>query len=225
MKRDQLTEAVEDYLKTIYELVSSHERATTTQIAAVLDVKPASVTGMLQRLAKSDPPLVEYQKHQGVQLTAFGEKAALEVIRHHRLLERFLYEILGFPWDKVHEEAHRLEHVISEDFEERMAIVLGNPTHDPHGDPIPNRDLTMPTFTTLCLCDLREGQKTTVKRVPDTDPALLCYLAEVGIVPGAQLEVEGYSPFDKNITLKVEDRDEIIVLGPGITNRIYVELS
>ena len=223
MKREQLTEAMEDYLKTIYELVTTHERATTTQIAKVLHVKPASVTGMIQRLAKFDPPLVEYEKHQGVQLTTIGEKAALEVIRHHRLLERFLCEVLGFPWEKVHEEAHRLEHVISEEFEERIAIILGNPTYDPHGDPIPNRDLTMPTFTTLCLCDLREGQITIVKRVPDTDPALLCYLAEVGIVPGAQLEVKGYSPFDENLTIKVEDREEKIVLGPGITNKIYVE--
>ena len=101
MKREQLTEAMEDYLKTIYELVSTHERATTTQIAEVLHVKPASVTGMLQRLAKFDPPLVEYEKHQGAQLTTTGEKAALEVIRHHRLLERFLCEVLGFPWEKV----------------------------------------------------------------------------------------------------------------------------
>ena len=223
MKREQLTEAMEDYLKTIYELVSTHERATPTQIAEVLHVKPASVTGMLQRLAKFDPPLVEYEKHQGAQLTTTGEKAALEVIRHHRLLERFLCEVLGFPWEKVHEEAHRLEHVISEEFEERIAIILGNPTHDPHGEPIPNRDLTMPTFATLCLCDLRERQIAIVKRVPDTDPALLCYLAEVGIVPGAQLEVKSYSPFDENLTIKVEDRDEKIVLGQGITNKIYVE--
>ena len=223
MKREQLTEAMEDYLKTIYELVSTHERATTTQIAEVLHVKPASVTGMLQRLAKFDPPLVEYEKHQGAQLTTTGEKAALEVIRHHRLLERFLCEVLGFPWEKVHEEAHRLEHAISEEFEERIAIILGNPTHDPHGEPIPNRDLTMPTFATLCLCDLRERQIAIVKRVPDTDPALLCYLAEVGIVPGAQLEVKSYSPFDENLTIKVEDSDEKIVLGPGITNKIFVE--
>ncbi len=224
MEKGQLTQAVEDYLKTIYEIVSLHERASTTQIAEVLDVKPASVTGMLQKLAETDPPLVAYEKHHGVVLTPNGEKAALEVIRHHRLLERFLYEVLGFSWDKVHEEAHRLEHVISEEFEERMAVVLGNPTHDPHGDPIPSRDLTMPSYTTLCLCDLRPGQNAKVKRVPDNDPDLLRYLAKVGIVPEAHLDVVGYSPFDENLKIQVEGEDELVVLGSGITAKIFVKL-
>ena len=224
MGSQALTESVEDYLKTIFELVSIHGRASTTQIAEVLDVKPASVTGMVQRLAETDPPLLVYEKHRGVLLTPTGEKAALEVIRSHRLIERFLYEILGFSWDKVHEEAHRLEHVISEEFEERMAAVLGNPTHDPHGDPIPSRDLKMPTCTNLCLHNLQVGQTAIVKRVPDADSALLCYLAEVGVIPGTCIEVMDYSPFDENLKIKVAENDELIVFGPRITTKIYVEI-
>lgn len=224
MGSQTLTESVEDYLKTIYELVSLHGRASTTQIAEVLDVRPASVTGMIQRLAGTDPPLVVYEKHRGALLTPKGEKAALEVIRHHRLLERFLYEILDFSWDKVHEEAHRLEHVISDEFEERMAVVLGNPTYDPHGDPIPSRDLTLPSCTNLSLHDLRVGQSAIVKRVPDTDSALLCHLADKGVVPGTCLEVVGYSPFDENLKIKVAENDELIVFGPSITTKIFVEI-
>jgi DtxR family Mn-dependent transcriptional regulator len=224
MKRENLTPAVEDYLKTIYELISLHGRASTTQIAQALDVKPASVTGMIQKLAAADPPLVEYEKHRGVILTPEGEAVALEILRHHRLLERFLYEVLGFSWEKVHEEAHRLEHVISEEFEERMADFLGNPTHDPHGDPIPTQELTMPSFATLCLGDLREGQGAVVKRVPDTDPDLLRYLADVGVIPETQFDVMAYSPFDGNLTIQLIDRDDAVVLGPGITSKIYVEI-
>lgn len=224
MERENLTQAVEDYLKTIFELMSEHGRASTTQIADALDVKPASVTGMIQKLAETDPPLVAYEKHRGVMLTPEGERAALEVIRHHRLLERFLYEVLGFSWDKVHEEAHRLEHVISEEFEERMAEVLGDPTHDPHGDPIPDRDLTMPACATLCMSDLRTGHRATVKRVPDTDPELLCYLAKVAVVPEANFRVIEYSSFDDNLKILVEGEGEAVVLGKGITAKIFVEL-
>ena len=225
MTRENLTQAVEDYLKTIYKLMSVHGRVSTSQIAEAMDVKPASVTGMIQKLAAADPPLLAYEKHHGVLLTANGEKAALEVIRNHRLLERFLYEILGFPWERVHEEAHRLEHVISEEFEERMADVLGDPIYDPHGDPIPSRDLTMPSFTTLCLCDLRPNQLAIVKRVPDSDPDLLQYLAEVGIIPDTHLEIIGYSPFDDNLTLQVKGEGEPVVLGSSITAKIFVEIA
>jgi len=223
MKRENLTQAVEDYLKTIFELISVHGRASTTQIAEALDVKPASVTGMIQKLAAADPALVEYEKHRGVTLTQEGEEIALGIIRYHRLLERFLYEVLGFPWDEVHEEAHRLEHVISEKFEERMVDILGNPTHDPHGDPIPTLELTMPSYATLCMGELREGQSAVVKRVPDTDSDLLRYLAEVGVIPEAHFDVMAYSPFDGNLTIRLVDRDSAVVLGPGITSKIFVE--
>jgi DtxR family Mn-dependent transcriptional regulator len=225
MRRESLTQAIEDYLKIIYELTSLHKRATTTQIAEALDVKPASATGMIQKLAATNPPLVEYRKHRGVALTPDGEKVALEILRHHRLLERFLQETLGFSWDEVHEEADRLEHVISEEFEERMAQVLGDPTHDPHGDPIPTRDLRMPSFATLCLAELRAGQRATVKRVRDTDPDLLRYLGELGFVPETIFEVLEYSPFDDNLKIHVVGRDEPVVLGPGITYQIFVEVQ
>ena len=127
-----VTHAIEDYLKTIYDLTANCERASTNQIAEVLDIKPASVTGMIKKLSQGTPPLVDDKKHHGVALTPAGEKVALETIRHHRLLETFLYETLGFDWDAVHAEADRLEHVISEEFEERIAQHLGDPTHDPH---------------------------------------------------------------------------------------------
>lgn len=223
MNRKNLTQAIEDYLKTIYDLTSIHERATTTQISEMLDVKPASVTGMMRKLAATDPPLVEYRKHQGVVLTPAGERVALEIIRHHRLLELFLHETLGYPWDEVHEEAHRLEHVISETFEERIAELLGDPKYDPHGAPIPTRDLEMPSHATLSLDKLTTGQQAIITRVPDNDADLLRYLGENGVVPQAHFVVIEYSSFDDNLKIQIAGRDEPVVLGPSITCQIYVE--
>lgn len=223
--RAELTHAIEDYLKAVYELTTAHGRATTTQLAELLDVKPASVTGMVQRLAETDPPLLEYRKHKGVQLTDAGLKVALEVLRHHRLLEMYLHEKLGFSWDEVHDEADRLEHVISEDFEERIADALGDPSHDPHGDPIPTRDFKMPETEAVLLSDLRPGQSGTVRRVRDTDPELLRYLSEHGIVPEAEIEILDHTPFDDNIELRVKGREESVVLGLPITVQIYIDLE
>ena len=225
MSRENLTQAIEDYLKVIYELTEVHGRASTTEIAAELNVKPASVTGMIQKLAASQPPLVEYRKHRGVALTPEGERVALEIIRHHRLLEQFLHETLGFPWDEVHEEAHRLEHVISEAFEERMAQVLGNPEFDPHGAPIPSRDLQMPTCAGQSLEDLRPGQRGIIKQVPDDNSELLRYLGSVGVIPEAVFTVCEYSPFDDNLKIQMDGRVDSIVLGPGITSQIIVDLE
>jgi DtxR family Mn-dependent transcriptional regulator len=222
--RDQLTHAIEDYLKTIYDLSVTHGRASTTQIAEVLQITPASVTGMIKRLAASQPPLVEYRKHRGVVLTDEGEEIALEIIRHHRLIELFLYETLGYSWDEVDEEADKLEHVISEEFEDKIAHALGDPTHDPHGDPIPTKELKMPTHATLRLSDLRKGQTATVHRVRDTDPELLRYLYSRGLTPGVEVTVEAYSRFDDNLTLRIEDSTERVVLGPKITRQVFVEL-
>jgi DtxR family Mn-dependent transcriptional regulator len=221
--RNKLTHAVEDYLKVIYELSLAHDRATTTKIAEQLEVAPASVTGMIKKLASTSPPLVEYVKHRGVVLTRRGKEIALEVIRHHRLLELFLHETLGYSWDQVDAEADRLEHVISEEFEERIAQVLGDPTHDPHGDPIPTRDLEIPTHATLSLRDLRPEQRATIQRVRDTDPELLRYLSDRGIVPQAGFTVVDYSLFDGNLTLMVDGQEEAVVLGPRITRQIFVE--
>ena len=221
--RDELTHAIEDYLKTIYDLSLRHGRASTTKIAEELDVAPASVTGMIKRLATTTPPLVEYEKHRGVTLTSDGEKVALEIIRHHRLIELFLQETLGYSWDEVDAEADRLEHVVSSKFGERIAEVLGDPTHDPHGDPIPTRELKIPTYATLCLSHLREQERGTIQRVRDTDPNLLRYLSERGIMPQATFTVMAYAPFDGNLTLQVDQQDELVVLGPRITEQIFVE--
>lgn len=222
--RENLTRVVEDYLKTIYELTCSDKRATTNQIAQKMGVTPASVTNMIQKLAEANPPLLDYRKHHGVQLTPDGEKVALEIIRHHRLLEMFLHETLGYSWDEVHEEADRLEHVISEEMEERIAISLGNPQHDPHGDPIPSRDLQMPQSSGITLSLLRPPQKAQVKRVSDRDPDLLRYLSERGIEPAAEIEILDYSPFDNNLKVLVFGKNEPVVLGSIITSLIIVEI-
>lgn len=223
--QENLSESIEDYLKTIYELTAEHGRANTSQIAEIMAVKPGSVTGMIQKLSTATPPLVEYQKHHGVVLTPEGEKAALKTLRSHRLLERFLLEILGFPWDEVHGEAHCLEHVISASFQERMAQVLDNPQYDPHGAPIPGRDLIMPPHATLCMGDLRSGQTAFVQRVPDDDPELLRHLEKIGLVPGAGFSVMDYSPFDENLQIQIAGKDQPVVLGKKITRSVFVDVG
>jgi DtxR family Mn-dependent transcriptional regulator len=221
--REHLTQSVEDYLKSIYELTGEDERVSTNRIAERMGVTAASVTGMLKRLAASEPPLLDYHKHHGVELTQEGEKVALEIIRHHRLLELFLHETLGYSWDEVHAEADRLEHVISEDFEERIAQALGNPQHDPHGDPIPSRDLHLPLESAVPLSSLRSGQAGTVHRVGNENPDLLRYLQEIGVVPQAHLAVRDYSSLDENLTIEIEGRT--VVIGPRISEHVYVEVD
>jgi DtxR family Mn-dependent transcriptional regulator len=218
-----ITQSIQNYLKYIYELNEHGKTASTNDLAARLNIAPASVTGMLQRLASSKPPLVVYKKHQGVTLTKAGEKAALEVIRHHRLLELYLVRALGYSWDEVHEEACKLEHVISEGFEARIAEALGNPTRDPHGELIPTADLTMPADESRPLASLRTDETATVKRVSDDDPALLRHLHEIGVIPEVKVTVKNFSEFDGNLTLKVEGQKSNIVLGSAITNQIFVE--
>ena len=218
-----ITQSIQDYLKHIYELNKIGESASTNDIAARLNIAPASVTGMLQKLANSKPPLVIYKKHQGVTLTKNGEKAALEVIRHHRLLETFLVNTLGYAWDEVHREADKLEHVISEDFEARMAEALGNPTRDPHGELIPSADLIMPVDDSCPLASLRTDETATVKRVSDDDPALLRHLREIGVVPEVKVTVKSYSEFDGNLTIKVEGQKSNIVLGMAVTKQVFVD--
>jgi DtxR family transcriptional regulator, Mn-dependent transcriptional regulator len=213
----------QDYLKTIYALVSEEGEASTMEIARRLEIAPASVTGMLQRMAVSDPPLVNYHKGQGATLTAFGEREALQVIRHHRLLETYLVRALGYSWDTVHEEACRLEHVISEDFEQRIAQALGDPLRDPHGEPIPTQALVMMADSLLPLAKLRPTQRAVVVRVQADDQSLLRHLQKHGLTPGANLEVRDYAPFDENLTLSVEGGKEIVV-GLPVSSRIFVEV-
>ena len=215
--------SIQDYLKRIYELTECGESASTNDLARELNIKPASVTGMIQKLAGEKPALVEYQKHQGVTLTPTGKKAALEVIRHHRLLETWLVQTLGYSWDEVHEEAEKLEHVISEDFERRIAAALGHPLRDPHGELIPTEDLKMPVDESTPLSSLRPNQTATILRVVSQDRNLLRHLDSMGLTPGVQIEVTEYSTFDNNLTIKVGKKSN--VLGLNVTTKIFVTLG
>ena len=215
--------SIQDYLKRIYELTEKGLPASTNDLARELNVKPASVTGMIQKLAAEKPALVEYQKHQGATLTAAGKKAALEVIRHHRLLETWLVQTLGYSWDEVHEEAERLEHVISEDFERRIAASLGHPLRDPHGELIPTADLKMPLDESTPLSALRKDQSGKILCIKAADADLLRYLTQLGLTPNTFIEVLDHSVFDHNLTIKVNKKTH--VLGLSITSKIFIAES
>jgi DtxR family transcriptional regulator, Mn-dependent transcriptional regulator len=191
--------AIEDYLKAIYVLHQEHGQVTTSLLAERLGFAPPSVTGMLQKLAKLD--LVSYTPYYGVALTDRGQRIALEVLRHHRLLEMFLVKELGYSWEEVHAEAEVLEHVISEQLEARIAAHLGHPTADPHGDPIPSADGTLPACPYLPLAHLSVGAAGQIARVTDQRPDHLRYLADLGLVPGAVVTVQARAPFDGPLTL------------------------
>ena len=160
-----------------------------------------------------------------MELTEGGRQAALEIIRHHRLLELFLHEVLGYSWDKVHAEADRLEHVISEEFEDRVAEVLGDPQRGLHGEPIPNRSLEMPDCETIFLLDMRPNQRGRIREVNDDDPGLLRFLENQGIVPGVEFLILDYSPYDDNLRLKLEGKPGEIVLGASVTRQVQVEIT
>lgn len=221
---DHLSEAVQDYLKAIYELTTQGGPTSTNQMARRLGVEPASVTGMLKRLASMNPPLVDYYKHHGVQLTEEGQRISLQVLRKHRLLELFLVQVLGYTWDEVHEEAERLEHAVSFRFAERLARLLGEPDFDPHGDPIPDRNLQLPEMRTVPLCDVKPGLQVTVRRVATSDSALLRYLGEINVLPGATINVVDQIPFDRTVHIKVKGDDQVRVLGPEISTLLQVEI-
>src|SRR3954468_8219060 len=219
---ESVTSAVEDYAKAIYALECRREGAVSTNaIAERLDVSAASASGMVKKLGELG--LVDHVPYRGVSLTPAGLKVALEVIRHHRLLERYLAEELGVPWDRVHDEAEVLEHVLSEDLEELIAAKLGNPTHDPHGDPIPTRDGRIVEAETTALHDLAAGATGWFVRVSDSDPEMLRYLADRGIAPGAAFEVIEKQPFDG--PLFVRFGDDVHVLGGALARAIRVELA
>jgi DtxR family Mn-dependent transcriptional regulator len=222
---ETLTDSIQDYLKTIYELTAEGEPASTTAVAAQLGIAPPSVTGMSQRLASLKPALVVYHKYQGVKLTPAGKRAALEIIRHHRLLEAWLVQTLGYSWDEVHAEADKLEHAISEELEERIAAALGYPARDPHGELIPTVDLTMPSDESVSLSALQPEQEATVRRVHARDTDLLRYLEELGLIPGARVKALEVLPYDQVMRLQVLGRKEGVVLGPAITSRVFVEIS
>jgi DtxR family transcriptional regulator, Mn-dependent transcriptional regulator len=204
----ELTEAIQDYVKEIYKLEASGLRATTSALAERLEVSPPSVTSMLKKLATLG--LVEHQRYHGATLTAAGERVALEVIRHHRLLEQYLVKTLGLPIDAVHAEADRLEHALSEELEAHIDRTLGFPTSDPHGDPIPGPDLTITPTKATPLAALEPGAKVTVSRVPDGDGELLRYLTSLKLTPGTRLEVRESAPFDGPVTVRVGGADHAI---------------
>ncbi|MBC8077152.1 MAG: metal-dependent transcriptional regulator [Chloroflexales bacterium] len=200
----KITPAIEDYLKAIYTLQQAQREVGTSLLSEQLDgKKPGSVTGMLKRLAELK--LVAYTPYQGVRLTETGTKIALEVVRHHRLIELYLVEALGYSWDEVHDEAENLEHHISEKLEARIAARLGHPRFDPHGDPIPAPDGALPAQDTRLLANVPPGSSAIILRVTDQHAARLRYLAGIGLVPGAPIDVVGAEPFDGPISVRVCD--------------------
>ncbi len=215
--------AVEDYAKAIYalQLRSPTDTVTTNALAERLEVTPASASAMVKRLA--DAGLVEHVPYRGVTLTDPGRRVALEVIRHHRLLELYLAEHLGVPWDRVHEEAEALEHVLSEDLERRIAAKLCEPTHDPHGDPIPSSDLRIDEGDTAALGDLQPGSTGRFVRVSDEDPEMLRYLDGRGIHLGDRLEVVERQPFEGPLVVRFADRLE--TLGGRLAEAMRIELG
>ena len=203
-----LTVAVQDYLKAIYALEAAGERATTSALAARMAVSAPSATAMTKRLAELG--LVERAPYRGVVLTEEGRLGALEVLRHHRLLERYLVDRLGLSLDEVHVEADRLEHALSEELEAKIDAELGFPTHDPHGDPIPDSELRVAVGGARTLVDLSPGEQASVSRVPDGDPELLRYLAELGLVPGSDVELVSQAPFGGPVTMRTDTGEHAI---------------
>ncbi|MBN2732263.1 MAG: metal-dependent transcriptional regulator [Balneolaceae bacterium] len=213
-----LSQAVEDYLKAIFKLQADEKGVSTTRLAEAMEVSSASATNMIKRLAEMG--LVDHQSYKGAKLTGSGRKIALEIIRHHRLLELYLLEVMGYSWDEVHDEAEKLEHHISERFEDKIAELLGDPTHDPHGDPIPTKDGIMPKMDEQPLIQAEESQTYIIGRVKDQDPERLRYLEKEGLLPGVQLTIKKKAPFNGPLTLLVEDEEKII--GQDLAKTIFV---
>ena len=203
-----LTDAAQDYLKEIYKLQTQGGRATTTAIADRMRVTPPSVTAMLKKLAALG--LAEHERYRGVALTEAGEKIAIEVIRHHRLLELYLAQRLGLGIDAVHAEADRLEHALSEQLEVQIDKTLGHPTHDPHGDPIPDPELRLAPSNLRTLADLEPGERTTIQRVPDGSADLLRYLSMLSLLPGEPAELRCSAPFGGPLSIRVGGAEHAI---------------
>jgi DtxR family Mn-dependent transcriptional regulator len=222
----QGSEATDDYLKAIFQLSGKPERqVSSNEIALHLEITAASVTNMLQKLAAQETPLVAYKKHHGVKLSKAGKKRALEIIRHHRLIETFLHEVLDYPWDEVHQEAERLEHFISERFEERIAAKLGHPEFDPHGHAIPAKDGSLPRQEPQALSALRPGQTACVSSVSDKDPEMLRYLASQGIRPGVRLTLSEQLPFQGAYQVRIGASSQPALLSQSLAEAISVAVK
>lgn len=215
------TEAVEDYIKAIYEIQQRQGRASTTRLAERLNVAPPSVTSMVKKLASMQ--LVDYEPYRGVVLTQSGQRIALELIRRHRLVETYLTQELDLPWDQVHAEADRLEHVFSKDIVERIDALLGHPSADPHGAPIPTREGTISQLDRICLTDLESGRAAVVAEVSDHDPALLRYLGDLGIYPREAIAVLGVAPVDEPLQVRVAGATQ--VLGREAAEHVMVTVE
>jgi len=213
-----ITAPIEDYLKAIYDLERSGEAAETNAIARSLAIAPASVSGMVRRLAELG--LITHERYRGARLTASGRRAALKTLRRHRVIEAYLMEALGYSWDRVHDEAERLEHAASDDLIDRMATAIGEPETDPHGAPIPTREGTLHEPELVALSTLDRGATARVDRVADESAERLRYLAELGVIPGARVEVIAREPFGGPIALRVDDVSRTI--GPELAAQILV---
>jgi DtxR family transcriptional regulator, Mn-dependent transcriptional regulator len=217
----EFSHAAEDCLKAIFLLAQEEHGANTSALAERLGISPGAVTKMVKKLAGLR--LVDHSPYRGVTLTAAGEKVALEVVRHHRLLELYLQEALGYTWDQVHNEAERLEHVLSEEMEEKIDALLGRPAHDPHGDPIPSREGTVAPPAATRLSDLPDGRAATVARVQNNDPELLRYLGRLGLYPGAVVSVRSREPFSGPLFIRVGEAEHAI--GREVGDSVYVHLA
>lgn len=220
-----LSPNIQDYLKHIYEFTRSGGKAATSQLAEALGISAASVTNMLQKLSKTTPPYVVYQKHQGVALTEAGRLAALKILRRHRLIEQFLVDKLSYSWDEVHEEAEVLEHAMSPLLEKRIDAALGYPAFDPHGDPIPDANLKMPEIEQTTLSSLETGKSGRILRVPHEDPRVLRYLGKCGLRPGAHIKLLARTPYDQTMRVKIIDADDEAVIGPILGNQITLAVE
>ncbi len=219
-KRVPLSAAVEDYVKAIYQLQAAEGEVTTTALAKEMGVAAASATNMIKKLAGMG--LVRHSPYRGVTLTRPGEKIALEILRHHRLIELFLNETLGIPWDEVHAEAHKLEHVLSDSLEDHIAELLGDPTEDPHGDPIPTKSGTIAESAQRPLDDLAPGTRAMIRRVSDQDPEHLRYFSRLGLVPNATVVVLKREPFRGPLHIQVEAGAQTI-LDEALAREIWVK--
>jgi DtxR family transcriptional regulator, Mn-dependent transcriptional regulator len=216
----ELTGPVEDYLKAIYELENAGAAAETNAIAQMLKIAPASVSGMVRRLA--DVGLITHERYHGARLTSAGRKAALKTLRRHRVIEAYLTSALGYSWDRVHDEAERLEHAASDELIDRMASAIGEPDTDPHGAPIPTREGTMEERAAVPLASLHPGEAAEVAMVSDKDAERLRYLAELGIIPGALVQIRARAPYGGPIALRVGNATRTI--GPELAEQILVAL-
>jgi len=219
-----LSEAVQDYLKSIYKLSRSPESGdmvSTTLIAERMNVSAASATNMVKKLAEMR--LLEHRPYQGVELTELGVKMSLEIVRHHRLLELYLRKALGYDWDAVDAEADRLEHAISEDFEDRIDEALGYPTVGAHGEPIPTADGSVAETDYARLSELIEGQRACIRQVSDRDPELLRYLDRCGLILGAEVRVAEKAPFRGPMRLDIAQGGEHHI-GLDVAEAIYVDI-